>query len=61
MKIAPMTSKPWQELKAAEIAKKKRNGWLTAEYQFDTRGFNTINFTGGSDLPAGFSIWGFTG
>ncbi|MFH1615503.1 MAG: hypothetical protein ABIG61_10535 [Planctomycetota bacterium] len=39
--------------------KKNRNGWMTAEYQFDTRGFNTINFTGGSKLPYGWSLWGF--
>lgn len=37
----------------------KRTGWFTSEYQFDTRGFNTINFTGASDMPLGFSIWGF--
>lgn len=33
--------------------------WMTVEYQFDTRGFNTINFTGATTLPHGFSIWGF--
>ena len=52
-----------QEPKAAiarKIDKKDRKGWMTAEYQFDTRGFNTINFTGGADLPLGWSIWGFT-
>jgi hypothetical protein len=38
----------------------KRSGWFTSEYQFDTRGFNTINFTGASDLPLGFTVWGFT-
>ncbi len=37
----------------------KRRGWFTSEYQFDTRGFNTINFTGASDMPLGFTIWGF--
>jgi len=51
-----------QEPKAAiarKIGKKDRKGWMTAEYQFDTRGFNTINFTGGSKLPYGWSLWGF--
>ncbi len=38
----------------------KSTGWFTSEYQFDTRGFNTINFAGASDLPLGFTIWGFT-
>lgn len=33
--------------------------WGTIEYQFDTRGFNTLNFTGYSPLPYGFSVWGF--
>lgn len=33
--------------------------WMTTEYQFDSRGFSTINFTGASRLPAGFSTWGF--
>lgn len=33
--------------------------WITAEYQFDSRDFNTLNFTGFSTLPADFSIWGF--
>lgn len=33
--------------------------WMTTEYQFDTRGFHTINFTGASRLPIGFSLWGF--
>ncbi|MBC8481744.1 MAG: hypothetical protein H8D47_03670 [Planctomycetes bacterium] len=47
-----------QELETAKL-KKKRNGWMTAEYQFDTRGFNTINFTGGAKLPDGWSLWGF--
>lgn len=35
------------------------SSWMTAEYQFDTREFNTLNFTGFSTLPAKFSIWGF--
>ncbi|ODS32265.1 MAG: hypothetical protein SCARUB_02614 [Candidatus Scalindua rubra] len=43
-----------------EADNKKSLGWFTAEYQFDTRGFNTINFTGASDMPLGFTIWGFT-
>ena len=46
--------------KTTRINKKDRKGWMTAEYQFDTRGFNTINFTGGANLPLGLSIWGFT-
>ena len=54
------TEKLQQETKTEKIKKKDRNGWMTAEYQFDTRGFNTINFTGGANLPYGFSIWGFT-
>jgi hypothetical protein len=33
--------------------------WLTGEYQRDSRDFNTLNFTGYSSLPKGFSIWGF--
>jgi len=33
--------------------------WMTTEFQFDSRGFNTLNFTGASRLPAGFSVWGF--
>lgn len=41
-----------------EERKKMRR--LTAEYQFDTRKFNTLNFTGASSLPAGFSVSGFT-
>ncbi len=32
---------------------------LSMEYQFDTRGFNTFNLTGGTPLPAGFSLFGF--
>jgi len=54
------TEKLQQETKTEKIKKKDRNGWMAAEYQFDTRGFNTINFTGGANLPYGFSIWGFT-
>ena len=33
--------------------------WVTTEYQFDSRDFNTLNFTGFSALPKGFSVWGF--
>jgi len=55
---AAATAKLQQELETAKL-KKKRNGWMTAEYQFDTRGFNTINFTGGTKLPYGWSLWGF--
>lgn len=33
--------------------------WMTTEYQFDTRGFRTVSFTGASRLPAGFDLWGF--
>jgi|SaaInlStandDraft_1057018.scaffolds.fasta_scaffold24533_2 hypothetical protein len=33
--------------------------WLTGEYQRDSRDFNTLNFTGFSKLPYGFSTWGF--
>lgn len=33
--------------------------WLTGEYQFDSRDFNTLNFTGFSKLPYDFSVWGF--
>ncbi len=40
-------------------SQKQRKGWLTAEYQFDTRGFNTINFTGGAKLPYEWNLWGF--
>lgn len=58
------SSKDFQEqlkaAKARKIDKKDGKGWMTVEYQFDTRGFNTINFTGGADLPYGFTIWGFT-
>lgn len=46
--------------KAGNLDKKGSNGWMTGEYQFDTRGFNTINFTGGANLPRGFTLWGFT-
>jgi hypothetical protein len=42
------------------IAKERYSGWATMEYQFDTRGFNVLNFTGFSLLPYGFSVWGFT-
>ena len=55
-----VTAELQQELETAKLDKKKRNSWMTAEYQFDTRGFNTINFTGGADLPYGWSLWGFT-
>lgn len=52
-----------QEPKVTNVAnlssQKQREGWLTAEYQFDTRGFNTINFTGGAKLPYEWSLWGF--
>jgi len=48
-----------QQANIPKIEKKNRNGWMTAEYQFDTRGFNTINFTGGTKLPYGWSLWGF--
>ncbi len=34
-------------------------GWMTGEYQFDSRDFNTLNLTGFSTLPQNFSIWGF--
>ncbi len=54
-----VTAKLQQGQETAKL-KKKRNGWMTAEYQFDTRGFNTINFTGGAELPYGWSLWGFT-
>jgi len=57
---AAMTAKLQQGQETAKLDTKKRNGWMTAEYQFDTRGFNTINFTGGAELPYGWSIWGFT-
>ncbi|MBA7705965.1 hypothetical protein ES703_114807 [subsurface metagenome] len=56
------TEKLQQETRPAKtkkIDKKDRKGWMTAEYQFDTRGFNTINFTGGAKLPYGWSLWGF--
>lgn len=33
--------------------------WALTEYQFDTRGFHTLNFTGASRLPAGLDVWGF--
>lgn len=33
--------------------------WATVEHQFDTRGFQTLNFTGASRLPLGFDVWGF--
>jgi len=36
-----------------------KDQWLTSELQFDTRDFNTINFTGFSRLPKGASVWGF--
>ena len=39
-------------------AEKKQ--WVTLEYQFDTRNFNTLNVMGFSDLPGGFAISGFT-
>lgn len=32
---------------------------LHAEYQFDTRDFNTIHLMGSARLPAGFDLWGF--
>jgi len=32
---------------------------VTAEYQFDTRDFNTLNFTGFTSLPANFEFFGF--
>ncbi len=32
---------------------------LSLEYQFDTRGFNTLNLTGSAPLPGGWNIWGF--
>lgn len=32
---------------------------LHAEYQFDTRGFNTVHLMGSARLPAGFNLWGF--
>jgi len=60
MESTAATVKLPKELKTTKIEKKNRNGWMTAEYQFDTRGFNTINFTGGAKLPQGWSIWGFT-
>ena len=43
-----------------KVEKKDNKGWMTTEYQFDTRGFDTINFTGGANLPLGFTVWGFT-
>ncbi len=33
--------------------------FLWAEYQFDTRGFNTVNFMGATPLPYEFWMWGF--
>jgi hypothetical protein len=33
--------------------------WLLTEYWFDTRGYQTLNLTGASRLPAGWSVWGF--
>lgn len=32
---------------------------FSMEYQFDTRGFNTLNVTGSAALPYGFNVWGF--
>jgi len=45
-----------------EHATRTRNSgprFLWAEYQFDSRGFNTVNFTGATPLPYGFWMWGF--
>jgi len=55
---ATLQPKP-KAAKSGKGAKKAGKGWMTTEYQFDTRGFNTINFTGGSKLPYGWSLWGF--
>jgi len=33
--------------------------FATLEYQFDTRGFNLINLTGGAPLPGGVNLFGF--
>ncbi|VAX21598.1 hypothetical protein MNBD_NITROSPINAE04-1598 [hydrothermal vent metagenome] len=38
----------------------EKSGWMTMEYQSDSRNFNTLNVTGASSLPGGFSISGFT-
>ncbi len=53
-------SDPWERLERS-ISESKTFGKakLSIEYQFDTRGFNTLNFTGSAPLPAGFNIWGF--
>ena len=37
----------------------KPAGWSLLEYDFDDRGFNVLHFQGSTDLPRGFSIWGF--
>ena len=50
----------WDQLDAsAEATCTFGKPWGTIEYQFDTRGFNTLNLTGSSPLPYGFNIWGF--
>lgn len=41
----------------AEAAEDK--GWFQTQYQFDTRAYNTFNVEGATQLPLGFSIWGF--
>lgn len=41
------------------LEKRVPKPWLTAEYQFDTRNFNTLNFTGAAPLLLGFDVSGF--
>lgn len=56
----PKKSDTWEELeRQANETKTFGKEKFSVEYQFDTRGFNTLNFTGTAPLPAGFNIWGF--
>ncbi len=51
---------PWEQIeRLVDESKTFGKAKLSVEYQFDTRGFNTLNFTGSAPLPAGFNIWGF--
>ena len=47
----------WDDI--AEETKTFGPNFFLGEYQFDSRGFNTIHFMGSAALPYGFNLWGF--
>ena len=47
----------WEEY--AKQTRAKGGRWAQIEYDFDSRGFNVLNFMGSTPLPYGFTLFGF--